>query len=323
MKLEEIIARIEKEVKEYNFGSSPAELYDPIYYILALGGKRLRPALCSMAYGLYQNDITPSIKPACSIEVFHNFTLVHDDIMDKAPLRRGKETIHQKWNNNIAILSGDVMLIKVYEILLSVDQKYLKEVLELFNTCATEVCEGQQLDMNFETRSDVSVDEYIEMIRLKTAVLLGFSLEMGAKIAGAEENDCKNIRNFGQNIGIAFQLQDDILDVYGDQEKFGKQVGGDIIANKKTLLLIEAMAQATDSSKTELEEWINKTEFDKKGKVKAVMEIYDRLNIREQAETLKDKYYDKALTSLNAVNVSDDRKEVLINFGRFLMDREH
>lgn len=323
MSLDEIIGEIEKELNGYDFGKEPKELYDPIYYILSLGGKRLRPALCSMAYGLYHDDVSPSLKPATAIEVFHNFSLVHDDIMDKAPLRRGQETVHMKWNENIGILSGDVMLVKVYEILLSVGDQYLREIIELFNKCAVEVCEGQQLDMNFENRDDVSEEEYIEMIRLKTAVLLGFSLEMGAKIAGASQGDCENIREFGQNLGIAFQLQDDILDVYGDKEKFGKQVGGDIIANKKTLLLIEAKQLATGDLKIQLEELLAKEDFDAEEKVEQITSIYNELNIRGRAELLMETYYKKAIGNLNMVSVSDERKGGILQFGKFLMEREH
>lgn len=323
MSLDEVIVEIENELNAYDFGKEPNELYDPIYYILSLGGKRLRPALCSMAYGLYHDDITPSVKPALAIEVFHNFSLVHDDIMDKAPIRRGQETVHKKWNENIAILSGDVMLVKVYEILLSVGDQHLREVIALFNKCAVEVCEGQQLDMNFEDRTDVTKDEYVEMIRLKTAVLLGFSLEMGAKIAGASEEDCKHIRLFGQNLGIAFQLQDDILDVYGDKEKFGKQVGGDIISNKKTLLLIEATQRAKGDVKTELEGWLERKDFNQDEKVDAVTKIYDELKIREVAELLMDAYYQEALANLRLVTASDERKQGIKHFGKFLMEREH
>lgn len=323
MQLNHIITAIEKELSSYDFGQNPSELYDPIRYILALGGKRLRPALCCMAYELYQQDITPSIKPAIAIEVFHNFTLVHDDIMDEAPLRRGNPTVHTKWNQNIAILSGDVMLVKAYDLLLSVEQQYLAEVIQLFNICAAEVCEGQQYDMNFEEREDVSREEYIEMIRLKTAVLLGYSLESGAVIAGASDADKMHLKQFGQKIGIAFQLQDDILDVYGDQEKFGKQVGGDIISNKKTLLLISALEKAEGKDKTALNEWISATEFVPEEKVAAVTAIYNQLGIRTEAESLMQQYLEEAMNHLNQVDVQDDKKENLKAFAQYLIARDN
>jgi geranylgeranyl diphosphate synthase type II len=232
---------IEAEIKRNKFGKEPASLYEPIRYLMGLGGKRMRPLLTLLSYSLYKDDVKSIVPFAVAIEAFHNFTLMHDDIMDNAPLRRGDKTVHEKWNVNTAILSGDVMLVKVYDMLLSLDAEKLKPVLQKFNTCAAEVCEGQQWDMEFETLASVSESQYINMIRLKTAVLLGFSLEFGAILANSSVEDQNALREFGVNIGIGFQLKDDLLDAYADPKKFGKQVGGDIIANKKTYLLIKAL----------------------------------------------------------------------------------
>ena len=235
---------IESEIRKQKFGKQPSSLYEPLRYIMALGGKRLRPLLTLLAYSLYKRDSRKIVSIATAVEVFHNFTLLHDDIMDNAPLRRGNPTVHKKWDVNTAILSGDVMQIKVYDLLLNVEDAKLKEVLIAFNKCATEVCEGQQCDMEFELRSKVTEVQYLRMIRLKTAVLLGFSLELGAILAGATRQDRNALREFGINIGIGFQLKDDLLDVYANKKKFGKMVGGDIVANKKTFLLIKALALA-------------------------------------------------------------------------------
>ncbi|HAH37764.1 MAG TPA: isoprenyl synthetase, partial [Algoriphagus sp.] len=225
-----LLDKLESFIREQNFGEDPKELYEPITYILSLGGKRIRPLLSLLAYGLYKKDPKTILSQASAVEVFHNFTLMHDDIMDQAPLRRGKATVHEKWNENVAILSGDVMLVRAYDLLLPTPHTLLPKVIRLFNKTAAEVCEGQQHDMNFESREEVHEDEYVNMIRLKTAVLLGFALELGAILAEASEEDCQKIYNFGVNIGIGFQLKDDLLDVFADQAKFGKQVGGDIIS---------------------------------------------------------------------------------------------
>jgi geranylgeranyl diphosphate synthase type II len=239
--LKEIIDTIDKAIADLNLGMDLPNLYDPIYYILGLGGKRIRPLLSILAYQLYQKGYDKVLQPSLAVEVFHNFTLMHDDIMDKAPIRRNKPTVHKKWNENIAILSGDVMLVRVYDLLLDVEDSIVKEVISKFNNCAAGVCEGQQMDMDFENSDHVGVDEYLEMIKLKTAVLLGYSLEQGGLIAGASTADQASLKQFGINMGIGFQLMDDLLDVYGDKAVFGKQVGGDIIANKKTFLLIKAL----------------------------------------------------------------------------------
>src|ERR1700712_3291104 len=263
-KLTDLQAIISNEVKQLNFPEYPAALYEPIKYILSLGGKRMRPALLLMACDLFGGDLKKAISPALAIEVFHNFTLMHDDIMDNAPLRRGKITVHERWNPNVGILSGDVMLIEGYKLMMQVDDHLLRPILNIFNETAVGVCEGQQIDMEFETRNDVAIDEYITMIRLKTAVVLGGALKIGAIIGGAGVNDAALIHTFGEQLGIAFQLQDDILDVYGNPEKFGKQVAGDILANKKTFLLIKALELANESQRVELNKWLSGTAFNAK-----------------------------------------------------------
>ncbi len=311
--------QIEAEIKKQAFGYQPKSLYEPIRYIMALGGKRLRPLLAVLSYSLYKKDTDGIIKYATAVEAFHNFTLLHDDIMDKAPLRRGKPTVHEKWNVNTAILSGDVMLVKVYDMFLDLEEAKLKEVLRIFNQCAAEVCEGQQWDMEFESESKVTEAQYIEMIRLKTAVLLGFALELGALLAGASADDRNSLREFGTNIGIGFQLKDDLLDVYADQKKFGKQVGGDIIANKKTFLLIKALEKAKRKDKTELLRWLAAKKFDKRKKVKAITEIYDRNNIAQLTEQRISDYFEKGFQSLETLSTD---QSILRHFAQELIKRQ-
>lgn len=313
---------VEEQIKKYNFGESPAELYDPIRYLMKIGGKRLRPVLTLMGYSLFKDDIQKIINAAVAVEVFHNFTLMHDDIMDNAPLRRGNATVHEKWNANVAILSGDVMLVKAYDLLLENDTQRLKEVISKFNRCAVEVCEGQQLDMNFETRNEVSEQEYLNMIRLKTSVLLGFSLELGGILADATEADCSFLRETGENIGMGFQLQDDLLDVYADKDKFGKQVGGDIIANKKTFLLIKALEIAEGKDKENLEYWIAQSNFVAEEKVQAVTGIYDKLGIKKLAEDQMNHYFERGLICLKKLNSSEENKQILTDFFTKLTGRE-
>jgi geranylgeranyl diphosphate synthase, type II len=313
---------INKEISRTKYGEKPEELYEPISYIMSLGGKRMRPLLTLLAANIYTKNWKKAVKPAIAVEVFHNFTLMHDDIMDDAPLRRGKPTVHAKWNENIAILSGDVMLVNAYELLLDVETRKFKKVLKRFNRTAAEVCEGQQLDMNFETRCDVSEEEYLEMIKLKTAVLLGFSLELGGIIAGADESETQLLNEAGTNIGIGFQLKDDILDVYGDPEKFGKQVGGDIIENKKTFMLIEALSKASGETKKQLDYWLSLKEFDKVEKVKAVTEIYNTLYIKQLAEEKMNYYFKKGFEAFDKLGAKNEHKSMLINFAHQLIDRE-
>jgi geranylgeranyl diphosphate synthase type II len=250
-----ILDTLNKEVRKYPFGSEPSELYEPISYILNLGGKRLRPVFTLLSASLFSDNIEKAIRPAMAVEIFHNFTLMHDDIMDKAPLRRGKPTVHEKWSASTAILSGDVMLVKAYELLMQLEDDILKKGINAFNNCAAKVCEGQQLDMNFEKRDNVSEEEYIKMISLKTAALLGFSLELGGIIGRTDEKNISLLREAGINIGIGFQLMDDLLDVFGDEEKVGKQKAGDIVANKKTYLVIKAYEIASLKEKEILDKW--------------------------------------------------------------------
>ncbi|MFC4210372.1 polyprenyl synthetase family protein [Pedobacter lithocola] len=319
IQLQEIL---ETAIKNLKFPENPKQLYDPITYIINLGGKRIRPLLVLMSTDLFGKDPNDSIHAAMAVEVFHNFTLVHDDIMDNAPLRRGKATVHEKWSTNVAILSGDVMMVEANKNLAKVNAKYLKDVLDTFNATAQGVCEGQQLDMEFEERDDVSIEEYINMIRLKTAILLGGALKLGAIIAEASENDANLIYDFGENIGIAFQLQDDILDVYADPEKFGKQVGGDIIANKKTFLLLKAFELAENENLISLQNLTNETDFNPKEKIEAVKGIYDTLDIQNIAKTTMNTYMNKALALMAQINVSDQAKAKLLELTTQLMARQ-
>lgn len=312
---------IEQEIKKNKFGKQPASLYEPIRYLMGLGGKRMRPLLTLLSYSLYKDDIEKVVPYAAAVEAFHNFTLMHDDIMDKAPIRRGKATVHEKWNVNTAILSGDVMLVKVYEMFSSLEGDKLKKVLKAFNECAAEVCEGQQWDMEFETMNSVKEAQYIEMIRQKTAVLLGFSLELGSILADAPANDQQALKDFGINIGIGFQLKDDLLDAYSDPKKFGKQVGGDIIANKKTYLLIKALEKAKGKQKTELNALLNSKKINKQTKVKAVKAIYDSLDVPQHAEKKVNQFFELGFKNLEKVSGKPDAKSALKKFAEELISR--
>lgn len=314
---------INKEIAEKAYPNSPIELYEPIRYIMALGGKRMRPTLLLMACDLFDGSIINALKPALGIEMFHNFTLLHDDIMDNAPLRRGSETVHEKWNGNTAILSGDVMLVEAYRLITQVNDSLLRQVLTIFSETASGVCEGQQIDMNFETLAEVSVNDYLEMIRLKTAILLAGSLKIGSLIGEAKQEDANALYEFGENLGLAFQLQDDILDVYGDPEKFGKQVGGDIIANKKTFLLIKALELAEDLDKEELTYWLNAENPEIDVKVNAITDIYTRLGVRQLAEHQMNSYAEKALTALEKTTAKAENKKNLRAFAEDLLTREN
>ncbi len=316
--------QIEQAIKESKYGSNPKELYDPIEYIMSLGGKRMRPILVMMACDLFDGDTTKALHPALAIEIFHNFTLVHDDIMDKAPLRRNKETVHIKWNDNIAILSGDAMMVKAYQEICKAEPAQLPELLKIFNDTALKVCEGQQMDMNYESLLKVSIPQYIKMIELKTAVLLAGALKIGALIGGAREEDAQHLYDFGKHIGIAFQLQDDILDVYANADKFGKQKGGDIIANKKTFLLLKAMEMAENNRymKEELQQWIAAPQFDPNEKVEAVTNIYNFLNVKELARNEMQKQYELGISALKKIPANEEKKQALIVFADSLMVRE-
>lgn len=305
------------------FPAKPAELYRPIDYIMALGGKRLRPCLLLMACDMFGGNVEQAVQASLAIEVFHNFTLMHDDIMDKAPLRRGQATVHEKWNTNIAILAGDVMMVEANRLMMQVNDNILRQVLDIFNDTAAGVCEGQQMDMNFETLNTVHIDEYINMIRLKTAVLLGGALKIGAVIGNATQRDANHLYDFGVQLGVAFQLQDDILDVYGDPEKFGKQVGGDILSNKKTYLLIKALELANGKELEQLQYWLAATGYDPAEKVNAVKTIYNQLSIREQAEAEMNRFAEMAMRNLESINLPDERKSIIKDFADALLVREY
>ncbi|MGZ3885662.1 MAG: polyprenyl synthetase family protein [Bacteroidia bacterium] len=298
----------------------PKELYEPENYILALDGKRIRPLLCLLACDLYKASPEKALDAALAIELFHNFTLVHDDILDNAPLRRGKPTVHTKWNTNTGILSGDVMLTKAVDVLNRYDAALLKSLNTIFIKTAIEVCEGQQWDMNFETETSVTVSDYMRMITCKTAVLIGCSLQMGAVCGGAAEADQTHIYGFGKHLGIAFQLLDDMLDVYAtDSKKFGKQVGGDIIANKKTFLLLKAFELADSNQKQRLERCLSLT--DAASKVKGVMELYDQLNIKTLAQQAADEHTKKAIHYLQLIPADSDKKKQLEGLAHQLLNR--
>ena len=289
-------------------------------YFLNIGGKRIRPTLTLLGAELFGGKKEDVISQAMAIEMFHNFTLIHDDIMDNAPLRRNQQTIHEKWNSNIGILSGDVLLVYAYQQLSKAEKSQLPDLLELFNKTAIEVCEGQQMDMDFEEREDVSIGEYIEMIRLKTSVLLGCSLNLGGIVAKASESDLKYLFDFGQHIGIAFQIQDDILDLYADPDKFGKQVGGDVIANKKTILHLTAINVATLEQREIIKQLQNESKIE--FKVSRTRELFDHLKVKESCKELMDNHYQKALTAIEKISAPASNKKTLIGLASFLMDRE-
>lgn len=315
---------IAQTLLQRDFPTEPSNLYDPIRYFLSIGGKRLRPVLTLLATDLFGEKIEKSLSAALAIEVFHNFTLMHDDIMDEAPLRRGKDTVHKKWDTNTAILSGDAMMIISYQLLSKSQTNNLSEVLHIFSKMALEVCEGQQLDMNFGNLPSVTEEDYLQMIRLKTSVLLGAALEIGALIGGANLKERKLIYEFGVNMGIAFQLQDDLLDIYGDPKKFGKQIGGDIIENKKTFLLINAirLAKGKEEEK-ELERWINmQANGNVDEKINAITSIYNKYGVKMLTEEKKTFFSDQAFQALEKIDVPADRKQVLINFTKGLFIRE-
>jgi geranylgeranyl diphosphate synthase, type II len=311
---------IEKEIDRLDFPNKPSNLYDPLRYFMKLGGKRMRPILTLLGAELFGEHKENALPAALAVEVFHNFTLVHDDIMDAAPLRRNQPTVHTKWNQSIAILSGDVLFVKAYQLLAKQTPAQLPDFLELFNRTAIEVCEGQQMDMDFEERTDVSIAEYIEMIRLKTSVLLGCALEFGAIAGDASSKDRKAIYNFGQHIGIAFQIQDDILDLYADPETFGKQVGGDVISNKKTLLNLKAQELASAEQLEVLKQL--STTSDLHYKVEKTKELYQAIGARQACEVTMQEHHSIAMDALNTINVSQAAKEPLIALADYLLVRE-
>ena len=316
------ITLINDALKNFSLKTDPQELYAPIGYTLNLGGKRIRPALLLLSNDLFDGKEDIAINSALAIEIFHNFTLVHDDIMDKAPLRRGKPTVYKKWNENIAILSGDVMLIQSLQLLCKDNTTQLAEILTLFNNTAVQVCEGQQYDMNFENLSDVTIDDYLKMIELKTAVLLGCSLKIGALIAGAKKEATNHIYEFGKNLGVAFQLMDDILDLYGNPEKFGKRIGGDIISNKKTYLLLKANELVVGEPKKELDFCLTSIALKPEQKVEKVKAIFNDLNIKQLAIDEMNLYYNTAISHLDSIDAPIEKKQVFESFAKSLMNRE-
>lgn len=303
------------------YDRKPSSLYDPIRYVLSIGGKRIRPVLMLLSYNLYRDDVERILPQACGLETYHNYTLLHDDLMDKADMRRGMPTVHRKWNDNAAILSGDSMLVLSYQRMAQCDAEHLKPVIDIFTETALEIGEGQQYDMNFETRDDVSEPEYIEMIRLKTSVLLACALKIGAIMADADEEDQQNLYHFGEQIGLAFQLQDDYLDVYGDPSVFGKNIGGDITSNKKTFMLINALQLAEGEDKAELLRWIEATDFDRKEKINAVTALYNKLGIDRLAQEKIEYYFAQSRKYLDAVKVPSERKEALEQYTNKMMKR--
>lgn len=317
----EITALVSSEIAKLNWNIEPAGLYEPIGYSLEAGGKRIRPALTLMACNLFAENIQAAIAPALGIEIFHNFTLLHDDIMDRADIRRGRATVHKKWDDNTAILSGDAMQIIAYQLIAQTPAEKLKEVLDLFSKTAIEVCEGQQHDVDFEQRLSVTADEYLEMIRLKTAVLLGCALKTGALIGGANAPDASEIYNFGINVGLAFQLKDDLLDVYGTEATFGKKIGGDILCNKKTFLLIHALQLANGQNNTKLVSYLNKNYDTPSDKIKDVTEMYNLLSVKKICEDKMMYYFEKAITNLENIQVNSLKKQELRNLAEKLLSR--
>lgn len=322
-KIVSYIQLVDKKLQELTPNKEPKELYIPIKYALELGGKRIRPALLLLANNLFGGKDEEAINAALAIEVFHNFTLLHDDIMDDAPLRRGKDTIYKKWGSNIAILAGDVMFVNAIELLAKSNPNKLPEVLSLFNSTAVEVCEGQQFDMNFETSQNVSIDDYLKMIELKTAVLLASSLKIGAILGGTSNENADHIYQFGKNLGVAFQLMDDILDLYGDPEKFGKQVGGDIISNKKTYLLLKAQELATGELKKQLEFSLSSSALKNEAKVNKIKTIFNQINIKQLATEEMNLFYNTAISHLDSIDAPLEKKQVFENFAKSLMKREN
>lgn len=319
--LEELQAIIAKKINGYCEKNGSGSIYQPINYIMKIGGKRLRPALALMSSNLFTDELDEAIYPALAIEVFHNFTLMHDDIMDNAPLRRGVPTVHEKWSQDVAILSGDAMLIQSYQLLMKTKINLLPEVMNIFNKTALEVCEGQQLDMDYQFRNDVSVEEYIEMIRLKTSVLLAGAMKIGALIGGADITQQQVIYDFAIQIGLSFQLWDDFLDAFGEANLTGKQIGGDILADKKTFLLIRAYEKSDASQRALLNQYIGKSDIDPKEKLEAVLEMFRVLKVDEELKAKVNQYYTNALSALESLSLDSDRKKMLRDFSQSIQDR--
>ena len=319
---EELLKKVNEALDNLVYDRQPASLYDPIKYVLSIGGKRVRPVLTMLSYNLYKDDPLSIMPQAIGLETYHNFTLLHDDLMDHADMRRGHETVHKKWDANRAILSGDTMLLQAFERVEDCDPAKLPAVFKVFIQTTLEIGEGQQLDVEFETRNDVTEDEYIEMIRLKTSVLLACACKVGAIMADAPAEDIENIYTFGEKLGLAFQLQDDLLDVYGDPAVFGKNIGGDITSNKKTYMLINAVNRANPVQREQLMKWIDAEEFDRNEKVKAVTELYNEIGIRELCEQKIEEYYQESLVYLAKINLPEERKAELKAYAAEMMKRQ-
>lgn len=319
---DEILRLIEQSIRGLVFNDPPKSLFELVTYTLSLGGKRIRPALTLMAYNIYKEDVASALDVAMGLEVFHNFTLLHDDLMDEADMRRGQPTVHKVWDANTAILSGDAMLIAAYRLVAKADKVHLKPALDLFTQTALEICGGQQYDMEFEKRDDVAEEEYIEMIRLKTAVLLACALKMGAILADAPAEDAEHLYHFGIAIGLAFQLQDDLLDVYGDPKTFGKNIGGDILCDKKTFLLINAFKRSNEQQKEVLKRWIGTASVDPQAKIAAVTDIYNQLHLKQLSEEKIEAYFTEAMSHLDALNVEPVKLAALKEISHLLMNRK-
>lgn len=320
---DEILKMVNEFLDHLSYDRKPESLYEPIKYVLSMGGKRIRPTLMLLAYNLYKENPEDILMNACALETYHNYTLLHDDLMDNADMRRGHLTVHKKWNDNTAILSGDSMLVLAFQRMMQCDTKHLKDILDLFTVTALEIGEGQQYDMEFETRNDVKEEEYIEMIRLKTSVLLACALKIGAILADASAEDADNLYKFGEQIGLAFQLQDDYLDVYGDSKVFGKEIGGDITSNKKTYMLINAFNKANDAQRKELTRWVSACDFDRNEKVDAVTRLYNEIGIDQLAQDKIAYYFAQSKKFLDAVNVPEEKKEELRKYAQKMMKRQY
>ena len=317
----EILQNVNDFLASLPYDRQPASLYEPVQYVLSLGGKRIRPVLMLLGYNLWKEQPEDILMPAIGLETYHNYTLLHDDLMDNADVRRGHETVHRRWDANKAILSGDSMLVLAYQRVTQVPADKLRQVLDLFTVTALEIGEGQEYDMAFETRNDVTEDEYIEMIRLKTSVLLACALKLGAVLADAPQQDADLMYQLGEELGLAFQLQDDLLDVYGDPKVFGKAIGGDIVSNKKTYMLINANNRANDRQRSELSRWITAKAFDREVKVAEVTRLYDEIGIRQLCEEKINYYFDMARRTLDQVHVPEERKQSLRQYMDTLLHR--
>jgi geranylgeranyl diphosphate synthase, type II len=317
-----VSSEVDREIDRL-YRKTPRNLYEPVAYALSMGGKRLRPSMVLLAHNLFDENIREALPVALAVEIFHNFTLLHDDIMDKAEMRRNHPSVYRKYNENIAILSGDAMSIMAYEYLGKNHSPGFPAILSLFSQTALAVCEGQQYDMDFESRQDVSIAEYLEMIKLKTSVLLAASLKLGALSANASDKMADQLYHFGLNLGIAFQLQDDLLDVFANQEKFGKKIGGDIVSNKKTFLLLKALETSGPKTKAVLSDWINLEKFDAREKVTAVTAIYDQLKIKALTESKIEDFYRRSLTNLDEIDLPVEKKSEMYRLAEQIMNRDY